>query len=66
MRKTLAMVIALGAAGLIPGCFTRDRDHNREHMMTWKRDLHKMHRDIDHSLKWHEPSNLIDREEPYQ
>lgn len=65
MRKALGLCVLLAIMVTTPGCLTRDRDHNREHFLTIRRDLHSLHRDVDHVMKWHEPSNLVDREEPY-
>lgn len=65
MRKALGICVLLAVLAGLPGCLVRDRDHNRDHFLTIRRDLHSMHRDVDHMMKWHEPSNLVDLEEPY-
>ena len=64
MRKTLVLLLLAAMLGMLPGCLTTDRDHNRNHFRVMRRDLHYLHRDIDHAMKWHESSGLINREEP--
>ncbi len=64
MRNVLALLALFVLLSALPGCLVQDRDHNRQHYATMRRDLRNMHRDIDHFMAWDEPSVLRDREDP--
>jgi len=66
MRRLLGFLALLAVTAAMPGCLSyKDRDHNRQHRVIMSKDAARIHRDVDHMFKWHEPSDLIDREEPY-
>lgn len=66
MHRLIALAALVAMLGVLPGCLVQDRDHNRQHYMTMRRDLHNLHRDIDWAFKWNEPSNLYEKETPYE
>ena len=64
MRKILAFCVLVAMVSATSGCLVQDRDHNRQHYMGMRQDLHMMHRDVDRLFKWDGPSSLVDTELP--
>lgn len=60
LHDTLKVLIIIGAVLLLSGCFTFERDHNRKHVMSFTRDLERIHATTDKYIF------NYDREDPWQ